>query len=96
MLGITVNDAVIVGTFVLSVLAWIYGQRNGDDAKKIKPIEPVSSGISAGFVDKALMERLVMGVESLAGTLKEAVRIQTDEYERQVLTLLQEIREKKG
>lgn len=86
MLGITalpsISDIIAFGVFALSVAAWVFGGRAGDKAKTVKPADPTTSGIAAGFVDKDLMVRLTMACESIASTLKEAVGIQTDEHER--------------
>lgn len=84
MLGITVPDAIALGTIAAAALAGWWGKKSGDAAAKIKPVDPATSGIAAGFVDKDLMVRLTMATESIAGTLKEIVGIQTDEHERAV------------
>lgn len=84
MLGITVPDAIAVGTILAAALAGWWGKKSGDTAAKIKPADPATSGIAAGFVDKDLMQRLTMATENIAATLKEIVGIQTDEHERAV------------
>lgn len=91
MLGITGPDAIALGTILAAVLAGLFGKKSGDQAAKVKPIEPTTSGIAAGFVDKDLMMRQVMATESIAGTLKELVGIQTDEHERAVNDRLERI-----
>lgn len=91
MLGITVPDAIAFGVFSLSVAAFIYGGKAGDKFGRMKPVEPVASGIAAGFVDKDLMTRLTMALESVAGTLKAYLEIQTDEHERSVNERLKRI-----
>lgn len=93
MLGITVPDAITLGTIIAAALAGWYGKRSGDAAAKIKPIEPTTSGIAAGFVDKDLMTRLTLAMESVAGTLKAYLEIQTDEHERDVNDRLKRIEE---
>lgn len=91
MLGITVPDIIAFGVFALSAAAFIYGRRAGDKFAEAKPLEPSTSGIAAGFVDKDLMLRLTMACESIAYTLKELVGIQTDEHERAVNDRLERI-----
>lgn len=93
MLGITVPDAITLGTILAAALAGWYGKRSGDAAAKIKPAEPATSGIAAGFVDKDLMVRLTMATEAIAGTLKTYLEIQTDEHERDVNDRLKRIEE---
>lgn len=96
MLGITalpnISDIIAFGVFALSVAAWVFGGRAGDKAKALKPAEPSTSGIAAGFVDKDLMVRLTMATESIAGTLKAYLKIQTDKHEQEIETLLKEIK----
>lgn len=79
-----VTNAILIGSLIASVLAGLFGTKTGEDAKKIKPVDPATSGIAAGFVDKDLMVRLTMATENIAATLKEIVGIQTDEHERAV------------
>lgn len=91
MLGITVPDAIAFGVFALSVAAFIYGRKSGDAAARVKPVDPATSGIAAGFVDKDLMTRLTMATEDIAKTLKTYLDIQTDKHEQKVEELLKQI-----
>lgn len=84
MLGITVPDAIAIGTVLAAGLAGWFGRKSGDALARVKPREPATSGIAAGFVDKDLMVRLVMATENIAATLKQIVGIQTDEHQRAV------------
>ena len=91
MLGITVPDAIAVGTLIAAALAGWFGRKSGDALARVRPQEPATSGIAAGFVDKDLMVRLTMACESIAATLKVLVGIQTDEHERAVEDRLERI-----
>lgn len=91
MLGITVNDAIIIGALVASCIAGWLGRKSGDALAKVKPIEPVASGVAAGFVDRDEMRLLRLAAESIAATLKELVGIQTDEHDRAVEDRLERI-----
>lgn len=91
MLGITANDAVVIGTIIAAAVAGFYGRKSGDKAKSIAPLDPVTSGVAAGFVDKDEMRGLRLACESIASTLKELVGIQTDEHERAVEDRLERI-----
>lgn len=84
MPDISVPDALTLGGVIAAAIVAILGGKTGDAANKVKPVEPTTSGIAAGFVDKDLMVRLTMATESIASTLKEIVGIQTDEHERAV------------
>jgi hypothetical protein len=84
MLGITIPDAIAVGTLIAAVLAGWFGKRSGEALLRAKPLDPSAAGVAAGFVDKDLMQRLVMATEAVATTLKELVGIQTDEHDRAV------------
>jgi hypothetical protein len=91
MLGITPPDAIAIGTVIAAALVGLFGKKSADVLLKSKPLDPSTSGVAAGFVDKDLMLRLVMSNESIASTLKEIVGIQTDEHERAVNDRLERI-----
>jgi hypothetical protein len=91
MLGITVNDAILIGALVASCLAGWLGKKSGEALSKTKPLEPATAGIAAGFVDRDLMQRLTTATETIAATLKQIVGIQTDEHERAVEDRLERI-----
>lgn len=92
MLGITGADAAVIVTALATVIVALVGKKHGDTAKKeVPPPDPVTSGIAAVFADKELMTRNTMAMESIAGTLKEYLKIQTDKHEAAVEELLRKI-----
>jgi hypothetical protein len=84
MLGITVPDAIAVGTLVAAALAGLFGKKGADALLKAKPLDPVASGVAAGFVDKDLMLRLVESNETIAVALKALVAAELDERQHAV------------
>lgn len=79
MLGITVPDALLIGTAVAGAIAALFGRKGADALVKSKPLEPTTSGIAAGFVDKDLMLRLVLAVETLVHLQDDRLRQATDD-----------------
>jgi hypothetical protein len=86
------ENAITIGVAIAAALLTWFGRKTGEVVKDIRPIEPTTSGIAAGFVDVNKMERLVQATESIAKTLKLIWDVQTDEHERSVEAQLEEIK----
>ncbi|MCB8821461.1 hypothetical protein [Microvirga rosea] len=74
MLGITVADAVAVGTLVIAVLAAWRGARAGETAKKIIPMDPPMAIMGAAIVDSMTLRDLVEAVKDHATAIREAIK----------------------
>ena len=84
MLGITIPDAVLIGTLVISLLAAWRGSKAGAAAKESTPPEPAVALIGSAIVDTATLRDLVDAVERLANVIdrtaterKNAERLET-------------------
>jgi hypothetical protein len=90
MLGITVADAVAVGTLIIALLAAWKGTRAGDAAKRISPPETTLSVGMAAFADTSAMTKMTEALNRLA----EAICNASEAKERQQATHLAEILER--
>jgi hypothetical protein len=72
MLGITVADAVAVGTLIIALLAAWKGTRVGDAAKRIAPPETTVSVGTTVFADTAAMTQLNTSINRLADAICDA------------------------
>ncbi|MES2697369.1 MAG: hypothetical protein V4773_28140 [Verrucomicrobiota bacterium] len=92
MLGTSVNiDPLTLGSIIGSIILTVLGLKAGDLLKGFRPpasADPVASGVAAVFADKELQTRQTMALESIASTIKEYLRVQTDENERRTKELL--------
>lgn len=66
MLGMTVADAVAVGTLIIALLAAWRGTRAGDAAKRISPPVPIVSVGATVYADTAAMTQLNVSINRLA------------------------------
>jgi predicted ATP-grasp superfamily ATP-dependent carboligase len=72
MLGITVADAVAVGTLIIALLAAWRGTRAGDAAKRISPPETTLSVGMAAFADTSAMTKMTEAIDRLAEAICDA------------------------
>jgi hypothetical protein len=72
MLGITVADAVAVGTLIIALLAAWRGTRAGDAAKRIAPPETTVSVGATVFAGTAAMTQLNTSINRLADAVTRA------------------------
>lgn len=66
MFGITIADAVLIGTLVISLLAAWRGSRAGAAAKEHSPPDPAIASIGSAIVDTATLRQLVESIHRLA------------------------------
>lgn len=85
MLGITIPDAVLIGTLVISLLAAWRGSKAGAAAKESTLPEPTVALIGSAIVDTATLRDLVEAVRRLAEVIDRAAgraeRTKTDRLE---------------
>jgi len=87
MLGITVADAVAIGTLIIALLAAWKGTRAGDAAKRISPPETTVSVGATVFADTAAMTQLNASINRLADAICNA----SEARERQQANQLAEV-----
>lgn len=93
MFGITVADAVLVGTLVISLLAAWRGGKDGGGAAKTKPPAPDYAIMGATMVDTATFRDVADALRELSGVLREGIAAQQDEANAKMLALMEQIRD---
>lgn len=94
MLGITVADAVLVGTLVIALLAAWRGARDGKAAQSVKPPAPEMAILGATLVDTNTFRDLVRAVDALTEAVLAGVAAKREEAEDRIADLLEEVRDK--
>jgi len=73
MLGITVPDAIAIGTLAIALLAAWRGTKAGETAAKVTPPEPAMAMIGAALVDRATLQALTLAVQDHAAAIRETI-----------------------
>jgi flagellar motility protein MotE (MotC chaperone) len=91
MLGITVADAVAVGTLIIALLAAWRGARAGDAAKRISPPETTVSVGATVFADTAAMTQLNTSINRLADAIGDASEARERQQANQLSDVLRKL-----
>jgi signal transduction histidine kinase len=94
MLGITVADAVAVGTLIIALLAAWRGTRAGDAAKRISPPETTVSVGATVFADTAAMTQLNNSLNRLAEAICDASEARERQQASQLADVLKRLTDK--
>ena len=94
MLGITVADAVLIGTLVVSLLAAWRGTRAGDAAKKSLPPDPPMAMIGGAIVDSLTLRDLVEAVRALTAMIHEGIEARERRERDRLADVLEEVKER--
>jgi hypothetical protein len=73
MLGITVPDAIALGTLILALLAGFRGTRAGAEAKKNIPPDPPTAMIGGAIVDTMTLRDLTTSVQNVADAINATI-----------------------
>lgn len=73
MLGISVADAVLVGTLLLSIVAMWRGSNKGASDAKSNPPSPDVALIGSALVDTIEFKRLNENLEKIAELMRESI-----------------------
>jgi hypothetical protein len=76
MLGITVPDAIALGTLIIAVLAALRGGKAGEHAKRATPPDPPMAMIGGAIVDTMTLRDLTTAVQGLAAAMHASVEYQ--------------------
>ena len=93
MLGITVADAVLVGTLLISLLAAWRGTKEGDKAKATRAPAPEYAIMGATMVDTDTFRDVAAAVRELTEVLRDGIAAQHNAAEAKLTALMEQIRD---
>jgi hypothetical protein len=94
MLGITVADAVAVGTLIITLLAAWRGTRAGDTAKWVSPPETTLSVSMATLADTSAMTKMADAINWLSDAICDASEAEERQQASQLADVLKRLTDK--
>jgi membrane protein involved in colicin uptake len=95
MLGITVPDAIALGTVLAAIIATVLGLRNGTAARSAAPQqEALLSIVGAGLIDTAAVKDLAQAIRDMTATLVRLAEDRKQQHAEHVSDALKDIQDR--